>query len=83
MNNEIYERVKQVLNKQLSEILEGKDISVGDQLINLGINSITFIKIAVALEAEFDVEFEDEDLDASKFKTVEDIVAYLEKKTDG
>jgi len=41
---------------------------------------LLFVKIAVALETEFDIEFKDEDLDIKRFKTVGDIVCYVEDK---
>jgi len=82
MENQIFEKVKTILNNQLSDRLDGKEISINDQLMDLDINSLAFIKIVVALEDEFDVEFQDEDLDISKFETVEDIVKYIESETN-
>lgn len=41
-------------------------------------DSITFIKLVVALEEEFDFEFEDEMLSVARIEKVEDLVNYVE-----
>lgn len=46
-------------------------------LAELGINSISFIKIVVDLETEFDFEFEDEALDYSKFQKLDQLIDYI------
>lgn len=40
---------------------------------DLGINSIQFIKLIVALESAFDIEFESLDLDIDNFLTLENL----------
>lgn len=45
-----------------------------------GVDSITFIKIIVALESEFNFEFEDEMLLITKFPTVKSMIEYVESK---
>lgn len=47
------------------------------------IDSVTFVKMVVALESEFDFEFEDEMLSVSKFPTVNDLVDFVEKQALG
>ncbi len=39
-----------------------------------------FIKFVVRLEMEFDVDFDDESMEASTFETVRDIAAYIEAR---
>lgn len=51
------------------------------ELIDLGIDSITFIKIIVKLENFFDFEFEEEDLNYQKFNQLNDVKEYIIKKT--
>lgn len=46
------------------------------------VDSITFIKIVVALETEFNFEFDDEMLLITKFPTVKSIVEYIELKME-
>ena len=79
MDNKIFDGVKETILGQI-EGLDGTEISADSQLKDFNVNSISFIKIVVALEAKFDIQFEDDDLDASKFETVEDIVKYVEQE---
>lgn len=76
----IDERVLHIIKDNLS-----KDISVKPEnlLQDLEINSITFIKIVVALESEFDFEFEDEKLLFAAFPCVKDIIDYIISRSDG
>ena len=53
-----------------------------DDKIMESINSITFIQLVVAIEAEFDIEFPDEDLDFSKYKSFSDLVDKIESIVD-
>ena len=48
--------------------------------IDVGLDSITFIKIVVALEGEFGFEFDDDMLLITKFPTVQSMVEYVESK---
>ena len=57
------------------------NFTVDTDFINIGFDSITFIKTVVALECEFDFEFDDEMLLITKFPTVKSMVAYVESKT--
>jgi len=45
----------------------------------MGVNSLNFIKIVVAMEEAFDLEFDDDDLNYNAFRNVNDIVALMEK----
>lgn len=45
-------------------------------------DSITFIKIIVALENEFDFEFDDEMLLISRFPTIKPMIEYVEIKVN-
>lgn len=44
------------------------------------VNSITFITIVVALENQFNFEFDDEMLLLTNFPTVNEMIAYVESK---
>lgn len=56
------------------------NITIDTDLSGVGIDSITFIKIVVSLEAEFDFEFDDEMLLFSAFPTLRVMVEYVESK---
>ena len=51
-----------------------------DSIIEDMIDSITFVEMIVALEEEFEFEFEDEMLSVSKLKKISDVVNYVEKR---
>ena len=57
------------------------NISLDMDFNSIGLDSITFIKTIVALESEFDFEFDDEMLLITKFPTIRSMVEYVESKT--
>lgn len=46
----------------------------------LGVNSLNFIKIVVAIEEEFDIVFDDAQINYELFGNVRDIVSLIEKE---
>lgn len=79
-NDNCYEKVSDIVTAQLPELINKADSFNGD-LMNLGINSITFVKLILALEEQFDIEFEDEVLIPQAFPTVDSIVRYIKNRT--
>ncbi len=74
------ERILNVVLKVLKEnLMKDAEITADTKLDELNISSILFVKVIVVLESEFDIEFEDDYLISTYFKTVEDIVAYVER----
>lgn len=67
----------------LSESLEipVESIKIDEPLSELNLDSINFVKLVIALEAEFDFEFDDDKLLISEFPTVLSLVEYVEEKT--
>ncbi|GKU80249.1 hypothetical protein L3i20_v246460 [Paenibacillus sp. L3-i20] len=67
-------------NKVMKNFLEqAVDESMIDMsFIDLGINSIAFIKLIVALEDEFEIEFEDMSLGTENFSTLKSLREYIE-----
>lgn len=62
----------------IQDCLKEKKIEVkGDLPAAELLDSITFVKMVVALETELDFEFEDEMLAVGKFETIGDIVEYV------
>lgn len=55
-------------------------ISNKDQLTSLGINSLIFVKIILAIEDEFGFEFDNDNLILNKLMTLNDFVRYIESK---
>lgn len=57
-----------------------EEITPESLLETVGLTSITFIKLVVELETKYEIEFDDSDLNSEHFKTVDDIVKYVEQK---
>jgi len=67
----------------INKVLEDKDIQIEQNEMATGllnVDSITFIKIIVALEEAFDFEFDDEMLLITKFPTVESMILYVKAR---
>lgn len=69
--------VIQVIIDCFENIHEEDVLKNQDNLLNLGMNSIIFIEIVVNLERKFNIEFEDEMLDYSKFNSLSSICNYI------
>lgn len=78
MNKEdMIKKIIMVILDQLNVNLTIEQVTEGSRLEDIGINSLNFIQVIVALEDEFDVEFDDEELEISKFLTIQDIYEEL------
>ncbi|MCS7202414.1 MAG: acyl carrier protein [Dictyoglomus sp.] len=73
----IFERIKKIIVEQLriDENLITMESSIAD---DLGADSLDAVELIMALEEEFGIDVPDEDTE--KFKTVGDVVRYVEKK---
>ena len=58
-------------------------VTLETSLGKAGVDSITFVTLVVALEGEFNFEFDDEMLLISAFPTIKSIIDYVELKVDG
>lgn len=69
------------LTKICKENLEIKDDLIIDESLATYINnSIDFIKVVVAIETEYNIEFSDEELEADNFETVLDLIEFIQNK---
>lgn len=75
-----------IQKKALEVIVSNLDAKIADKVFldtdfaGVGIDSITFIKVIVALEGEFNFEFDDEMLLITAFPTIRTMVEYVESK---
>ncbi|HWP80221.1 MAG TPA: acyl carrier protein [Candidatus Acidoferrum sp.] len=67
----IFEKVRMLLCEQLS--LEKGSISMDTRLEDLGADSLDIVELVMAMEEEFDIQVEDEQVE--KIQTVGDIVS--------
>ena len=71
---EIIQKVTEIIQKESElEVV----IKINDDLANLGINSLNFIRMIVRLEEAFNIEFPDEALEYDKFNTILEIATYI------
>lgn len=56
------------------------DISFETGMESLAINSVKYVAVVVAIELEFDIEFDDDYLSVDAFNTVGDLVKYITDK---
>ncbi|MDN9010661.1 acyl carrier protein [Brevibacillus laterosporus] len=69
------------IRKILQELLEIKEpITECDDLTKMGLDSMTTIRLIVALEQAFDLEFSEEDLLLENFRTVEKISSLINER---
>lgn len=73
----MFERICEIL-EEFSEIPK-EDMKLESDILNdLGMNSIDIMEVVVALEGEFEIEVPDRLI--SSFKTLGDIVEFIEKR---
>ena len=75
------EEVLAIINLELQEY-EVKQEHITENLFNLGMDSLTFIKMVVALEETFDCEIPDSKLLPTEMNTVEKIMNVLQELWD-
>ena len=75
-------KVFEVIAATLSESLEipAESVRIDEPLSEINLDSINFVKLVIALETEFDFEFDDDKLLISEFPTVSSLVDYVEEK---
>ena len=76
--SDIQKRVFDVIVANLDSKID--DVTLETVFAGAGVDSITFITIVVALESEFDFEFDDEKLLITEFPTIKSMVDYVESK---
>ena len=57
-------------------------IRLEDTLSSLNINSISFIRLVVEIEKEFNMEFQDDIIDVNNFRTIKSLVNFIEEMGD-
>jgi acyl carrier protein len=80
MSNGIKERVRKIVSQTVGGEFRDKDIPDGMQLIGNLLDSMAVNNLIVALEENFGIAFEDEDLSAEAFETVESLAELVQRK---
>jgi acyl carrier protein len=82
MANEIELRLRELLREGVEVNKPVEEIGFDEDLTSLGLNSISFIKLVVAVEEEFGVQFSDDDLDYNILANISSIASYIRKMLD-
>lgn len=77
--NQIEMRLVRVLKATTGKNVDDEAMLNSD-FTDLGINSLSFIKLVVAMEEEFDIEFDDTQINYELFGTVKELAAIIEEK---
>ena len=75
----IMEQICKLINENLELDVDAADIGADDNLMSLGMDSISFIKLIVAIEREFDIEVDDEYLLIDRLDTKSKLNELLER----
>ena len=64
----------------ISDQLNIQDVAITEDttLEDLGADSLALVELVMSVEEEFEIQIEDEDME--KFKTVGDVLGYIESK---
>ena len=81
MKEILMDKVLTIVNLELKEY-EVKQEHITENLFNLGMDSLTFIKMVVALKETFDCEIPDSKLLPTEMNTVEKIMNVLQELWD-
>lgn len=80
---EICEKLKEIVLRNIDrEQLPDERLDFDVDLKTIGIKSIQFMKLIVAIEQEFDFEFDDEGLLAENYYCLNDIAAYIGSRVE-
>lgn len=71
-------KIKTIIKNHFTE-LDSID-QIDETFYKNNITSLSFIKIIVALESEFDIEFDDDELDYSNFSSLQRVIQVVESK---
>lgn len=80
MENNVEMKIREIVSKNIELSLPIEKISNIDDLTTLGMDSISVIKVIVAIESEYGFEFADEDLNIDNFRTINNLVSYVEAR---
>lgn len=67
---------------KLTDLTGNNELNEHTVLEEIPLNSITFITLVVAIEEQYEFEFDEDMLFFDNFKTVSDLIKYIEKKAN-
>lgn len=79
--SEIAEKLTDVMKLAVPDFEEGGITEGSDLIADLGLSSVGVLYIVIAIEEFFDIRFDD--VGFGDFKTVGDVITYIEAKVNG
>ncbi len=80
MQNSIEKKVREIIKNYVETNIDILTMPIDESLFNVGMDSVSVIRIIVELEDEFDFEVEDDELATIDLTTIEKIIEYIESK---
>jgi len=80
MPDTIENRIRNVIKDAVELTTPIEQVGINEDLMQLGLDSINSIKVIVAIEMEFGFEFDDEDLTADNFRTINNLISCTESR---
>lgn len=78
---EILEKIKDILKDEIMVQVSKKEITDNASLVkDIGLDSIQILELIIALENEFNIRIDDEDLNYEIFSCVKSLTDYIAKK---
>lgn len=85
MNDDLI-KIRQNISKILKDTVESNSINTnindGIEFSGLFVNSITFVMLILNIEDEYEIEFDDDDLDINKYHSLDDLAEYIYTKVN-
>lgn len=75
------ERLAEIIRKAVN-LSDDVALDENTDLAQIDINSLNFLKIIVDIEDEFDIEFDDEELNFELFGTIHSIIEKIDEKIE-
>lgn len=79
---EIYTIITKIIEKELGDELKKSVIGIGgdEDLYDYGIDSLNIIKVVLAIETKYDIEFDDDEMNMENFRSVQNIAKMIKNK---
>ncbi len=80
MSKGIESKVREIIGREIKFSGDISKIGLEDNLREIGLGSLAFIRAVIAMEIEFGMEFADSDLDVKDFDNFKKIISYIDRK---
>ncbi len=80
MSKELELKVRSIIGEIVDNKLQLEQLTIEDDITKVGVNSISFIKLIVAIEDEYGIKFNNEDLIDDKLTILKHLIFHIQKK---